>query len=251
MIKNRIVSIELPPVKLRFMNESDEQFRDIGKNNFSLLEDYGFEQSSTVLDIGCGYGRLAYALNVERPDFNGQYLGLDILEKHIAWSKKAFKKKNKFFKFESINVKNDRYFVEGKISPSDYRLPIDANHFDFVSLFSVFTHMYEADTLNYLNEINRVMKIDGTCIATFFTYDDAVLAKVNNRDGGISLTHELNEHTRYFNSEDPLHAIAFQYDYLCALITQCGFSVEMTSSGHWAGGQSPHYQDVFVLRKTG
>ena len=249
MTKNKIGNIELPPMELRFMNETDEQFIDIGLSNFSLLEISCFEDDSRILDLGCGYGRLAYALNMERPSFSGEYLGLDILDKHIAWCKKAFGKKRELFKFDSIDVKNDRYHVAGTISPSEYSLPVDENYFDYVSLFSVFTHMYEADILNYLNEINRVLKPGAICVATFFTYNDAVLAKVNNRGGGITLTHQLNEHTRYFNSEDPLHAIAFEHGYLLDTITRCGFSVESTISGHWAGGPSPHYQDVFVIKK--
>lgn len=243
------MSIKLPPQDLRFMNESDEQFISIGTTNLSILEDHGFTITSKVLDVGCGYGRLAFAINHQYPDFSGQYVGLDILKKHIGWCNKAFKGKKSKYLFQPIDIMNDRYNAEGVINAEEYRFEHNDASFDHVTLFSVFTHMYEPDIDNYLKEICRVLCNKGICVATFFTYDDELLAKINLRNAGITLNHSLNKHTRYFNENDPLHAIAFDREYLKDKISDLGFEILSIEGGHWAGGNSIHYQDVFVLEK--
>jgi 2-polyprenyl-3-methyl-5-hydroxy-6-metoxy-1,4-benzoquinol methylase len=40
-------------------------------------------KNGSILDVGCGYGRLAYALH--SMDFNGSYHGIDILKNQIDW----------------------------------------------------------------------------------------------------------------------------------------------------------------------
>jgi len=41
------------------MNEDDQKFIEIGKVNIELLQSYGLNETSKILDIGSGYGRLA------------------------------------------------------------------------------------------------------------------------------------------------------------------------------------------------
>ncbi|MFZ5759998.1 MAG: hypothetical protein ACOY32_10285 [Thermodesulfobacteriota bacterium] len=74
MIQERI---PLPPDKLRFMNEDDDKFLRIGRQCLDLLADKGFNRFSSLIDIGSGYGRLAYAI-LDRFDFQGNYTGVDM-----------------------------------------------------------------------------------------------------------------------------------------------------------------------------
>ncbi len=59
---------------------------------------YG-EEESIPLDLGCGYGRLAYALNTEVPNFRGRYIGLDILVRHIEWCQQEIERRLPNFTF--------------------------------------------------------------------------------------------------------------------------------------------------------
>jgi len=241
--------LELPPKSLRFMNEDDQKFFDIGRVNIKLLEEYGLDKTSFILDIGSGYGRLAYALNKEFPKFSGKYVGVDILPKHVKWCQDNIEEKLENYKFDHLNIINDRYNPEGTIKADQVIIDYNSVEFDLVCLFSVFTHMYERDIKHYLSQINNNLKKGGLCIATFFIYDDERLKKINSREDAFNMKYELNSHTRYYSPEDKLHAISFKKDFVQKMCVEHNFSMEKIVYGDWAGGQTGYYQDYVVLRK--
>ena len=100
---------------------------------------------------------------------------------------------------------------------------------------------------NYLGEIARLLRPGGGCVATFFLYDEERLEKINGKDAGITLHHTMGDNCRYFNAEDPLHAIAFEKAHMESMIAGHGFEVRSFALGHWAGGGAPQYQDIFSL----
>lgn len=74
----------MPPAELRFMGASDEEFARVGDRVVrSLRELAGLEPAESVLEIGCGYGRVAHALL--RSGHAGPYTGMDILPRHVEW----------------------------------------------------------------------------------------------------------------------------------------------------------------------
>jgi SAM-dependent methyltransferase len=77
-------AIPLPPARLRFMRESDEQLIATGDELAGLLAEYGMTADADVLDVGCGYGRLALGI-LHATDHRGPYLGFDILPRHVDW----------------------------------------------------------------------------------------------------------------------------------------------------------------------
>lgn len=115
-------------------------------------------------------------------------------------------------------------------------------------LFSVFTHMYENEIKNYLREIFRILKPSGRCFSTFFLFDEERLARVTDPERGLCMTYSLNDHTRYHNEQDKLHAISFERSYIENLATDLGFEILSTVYGTWAGG-AESYQDYMVLTK--
>lgn len=246
--KNNAV-LELPPKSLRFMNEDDEKFAEIGRVNIELLQSYGLDETSSILDLGSGYGRLAIALHKKFPDFSGNYVGVDILPKHISWCQENIESKLKNYKFNHLNVVNDRYNPKGNIEANKVKIDYKPLKFNLACLFSVFTHMYEEDIKHYLSQIHKNLKEEGLCIATFFIYDDERLEKINAREEGYNMKYELNDHTRYYSPEDKLHAISFKKDFIEKMCRDCGFNVEKVVYGDWASGGSGYYQDYVVLRK--
>jgi SAM-dependent methyltransferase len=78
------MTLPLPPAELRFMNEDDEAFAAIGDAIvLDMIELCALSADSAVLDVGSGYGRVAHAL--ARREFEGVYLGLEILPRHVTW----------------------------------------------------------------------------------------------------------------------------------------------------------------------
>lgn len=239
-------ALPLPPPGLRFMNESDQEFLEIGEQNLSLLQEAGFGQDSSLLDIGSGYGRLAHAIARTMP-FRGRYLGMDILAPHIHWCQENITRRVPNLRFSHVDIRNGRYNPRGIVEGKRFRFDHDDRSFDFCALFSVFTHMYEADIHNYLCEIARLLKASGRCVATFFLYDDQRLSNVTSQRCNLPMHHVLNEHTRYYNVEDPLHAIAYHRDYVEEIVESCGLNVLGWRYGNWGGDGGSTYQDVMIL----
>ena len=121
-----------------------------------------------VLDIGSGIGRTAIALT-QYLSTDGKYEGFDAVKKGVKWCNSRIAKDFPNFSFKYIPLKNDLYNNTGK-KASKFVFPYQDKTFDKVFLFSVFTHMQICEIKNYLKEIERVLKPDGMCLATLFTY---------------------------------------------------------------------------------
>lgn len=219
------MTVFLPPKELRFMGEDDDAFISIGD---ALLSDaLRHVNPETVLDIGCGYGRLAYAL--KRRGFLGRYFGLDVLPRHIKWLQDNFG--DPTYRFELANVRNGRYNPKGKLETSEvvFRPGFSPD----LSLFvSVFTHMYESDIEAYLRKVREISSPKSVVYATFFLEGGDQARRPYRFD------HRLNDHCSYHDPSDPLHAIAYDEAWLRDFFDRCGFACHDLSY---------RYQDVAVL----
>jgi SAM-dependent methyltransferase len=241
---------------MRFMGENDERFLAAGDSLARTLIDRGLQPDFTLLDVGCGYGRLAFGL-IRQLDFVGRYEGFDPLPRHIQWSSEAITGHSSNFRFRHLDVANDRYNRRGSIAAASITFPFSDATFDMCVLFSVFTHMYEADIRRYMAEIRRVIKETGTCVATFFLFSDHRLAAVTSDRARFPMRHQLDETTRFFNPQEILHAIAYDEGHVREMWERAGLHVEDTEWGSWAGDQQAHgvgsdqdtppFQDVMTV----
>jgi SAM-dependent methyltransferase len=211
----------LPPRSMRFMGEDDEKFSAIGDLYVRAISEYAIP--TNLLDIGCGYGRLAYALH--RSGFKGPYLGLDVIPHCISWLQENFTVPR--YGFRTVDVRNDRYNPTGKMDASNVRF--DAKPADVVTLLSVFTHMWDVEIVGYLRALRPLAR--GIVYATFFI-------KGGEPRGPAQAIHKLSDHSYTADLNDPLHVIAYDEDWLRSVVTEAGFSVRDLKYG---------YQDVLVL----
>lgn len=241
--------IPLPPEKLRFMNENDEQLIQVADELAGLLVSYGLTDSSSVLDVGCGYGRLAMGL-LHATDHHGPYLGFDIQARSIDWCQSALTPLFPSMRFVHLDVRNGRYNPKGTIDPTTMSFPARSASIDACALISVFTHFYRADIERYMAEIRRVLRPGGFAVVTWFLFDEARLPRATSSEATYPMIHELDAETRYTKEGDPLRAIAYHEDAMRAMAGAARLEVRTIDRGTWAGEPGRVFQDVVVLARS-
>lgn len=244
------MALPLPPTELRYMGEDDEQFLAIGDGLVrDLVELAALRDGSSVLDVGCGYGRVAHALR--RAGFDGRYLGFDIVPRAVDWCRDVLAPASGgALAFQHLDVHNDRYNPGGALTASEVSFPLADAGADIVIATSVFTHMLPDDVRHYLAETSRLLSPNGRALVTFFalepTWEEAELA----RRSKLPMLHRLDPSVRYHNPDDALHAIGYDVRWIHEAVAAAGLRVYATRLGTWCGRTAGlGFQDVFVLER--
>lgn len=106
----------------------------------------GLTDTSALLDVGCGSGRLAHRLAAR--GFHGRYLGLDVVPALLDHARTLAPA----FEFAA---------TEGLTAPAG------DGEFDLVCFFSVFTHLPFEACLRWLGECHRVLRPGGRVVVSF------------------------------------------------------------------------------------
>jgi len=126
------------------------EFIAVGKLEFSLLRSLGLKEGHSVVDVGCGSGRLALPLSV-LPGIS--YVGTDIVPQLLEHAKKIVARPD--WRFELTR---------------GLSIPCEDNSADFVCFFSVLTHLTHEDSYRYLREARRVLKRGGKIVFSFLEF---------------------------------------------------------------------------------
>ena len=231
------------------MNEDDEGLIRIGDELAGILVEHGLTPDASVLDVGCGYGRLALGI-LHATDHRGAYLGFDILRRQIEWCRTTITPAFPKVRFVHLDVRNARYNPKGTLEASEATFPARSAATDLCALFSVFTHMYRADIEGYLAEIRRVLRPGGVAVTTWFVLDAARIPLAAAPDAMYPMVHTLDATTRYADATDPLRAIAYDEDAVRAMVAAARLEVVTVVRGTWAGEPGRTVQDIVVLRRS-
>lgn len=218
--------------------------------NDLLIKWGGFQPSQRVLDVGCSMGRLAMPL-MKYLDNKGSYEGLDIVRAAIDRCSNNITPKYPNFRFKIADIYNKNYNPYGKLTASEYKFPYQNGEFDFVCLFSVFTHMLPKDMENYFSEISRVLKPGGKCIISFFLLNDKYLDMERDDEDYTPFIY-VEKGFRTINKNTPEFAVAYEGDHVRTLYDNNGLKIiEPIKYGHWRVNRSIiGGQDIVLASKT-
>lgn len=238
-----------PPKGMIYTGGGD--FKKQGQSLLKQLIELGdLEPHHRVLDIGSGIGRIAIPLT-QYLNKKGSYEGFDVVELGVNWCKDKVSSRFPNFNFQYIPIDNDLYRADGK-SAANFNFPYADNSFDFVVLTSVFTHMLPAEVENYMREIQRVLKKDGQCFATFFVLNketEAYEAKQNK----FSFPYDYG-HYKLMDEKVKSANVAFQENYIKKeLVDKNQLQLKNIHYGFWSGRPETsvqNFQDILVFKKV-
>ncbi|QSR89432.1 class I SAM-dependent methyltransferase [Methylacidiphilum caldifontis] len=107
----------------------------------------------SLLDVGCGSGRLAYALCCSELSDQVQYIGIDIVPELLDYARQKCQRPNFVFLY------NDKF-----------KIPLDNEQVDLVCFFSVLTHLLQEEAVIMLKEARRVLKAKGKILFTYLNF---------------------------------------------------------------------------------
>jgi SAM-dependent methyltransferase len=205
-----------------------------------------------VLDLGCGMGRMARPLT-RYLSAAGQYWGLDVGKPAIAWCQAHLTSAHPNFHFQHLDERSGLYNPEGRLLPKELRLPFPDGVFDFVFLTSVFTHLLPDAAERYLAEVDRVLKPDGRCLATFFLVNDATRPLLDRE--GNPIRFPIAREGSWISTEEILEAaVALPEDSIRRWIQATEMRVvEPIRYGSWSSAYPEpfSFQDVVLFGKPG
>jgi ubiquinone/menaquinone biosynthesis C-methylase UbiE len=122
-------------------------YDEIGQIAAEIVIQCGATNSSSIIDLGCGSGRLAKQIGIRLPQI--QYLGIDVVQELLDY---AATRTPPHFRYLLNYAQN---------------IPVPDASVDMVVAFSVFTHLYHEESFVYLRDIKRVLRPGGAAVFSF------------------------------------------------------------------------------------
>jgi len=126
------------------------QFEAMGLLQKDLLIGSGLRPEHSIVDVGCGSGRLAKQLDGY---LTGEYLGIDVVPALVDYGRSHCRRPE--WRFEVA---------------TDLQIPAEDSSADLVCFFSVFTHLRHEESYLYLREAKRVLKPKGKVVFSFLEF---------------------------------------------------------------------------------
>ena len=127
-------------------------YQRTGQIQCAALRHLGLRDGQSLIDLGCGSGRLAAALG---HSLRINYLGIDIVQALLDYAASKSPAHYRFIRSHALHV------------------PAPDASADMVCAFSVFTHLQHTETYLYLEDIRRVLRPTGRLVFSFVEFASA------------------------------------------------------------------------------
>lgn len=204
-------ALPIPPLEMRrLVGPTDPAMFD-NPSGALVFPEIGADAYRSVLDFGCGCGRIARQLIQQRarPD---RYVGIDLHPGMTRWCSQNLAPVAPGFDFLHHDVGN-RGFNPGD-KPSVAPFPAGDDEFTLVIAHSVFTHLVQEQAVHYLREVARVLRPDGVFYATWFFFDKRLYPMMQEFQNAL-----------YINHSDPTNAVIFDREWVRARVRENGLVI--------------------------
>jgi SAM-dependent methyltransferase len=214
--------------------------------------DLGAKRS--VLDVGCGCGRIAAGLT-QLLDRNSDYVGVDILPGLVEFGRKFITPRYPRFKFLLLDEGN---FTYDSLRPKGSVVDIaklwqaaPAGSVDLAISISLFTHLDYAAAVDVLRNVSRLLASSGQAFITIFVVDGEARRNIESGVTGFRFAHRTpSGELAAEKIEDPTFAVGYDVEKMDELVDSAGLRREGWIRGYWSQGNSGEtFQDALILRK--
>ncbi len=195
---------ELPPET----SIGDGDYDLIGRIELSALLDAGLEAEHTLVDFGCGTGRLAVHVIPRLP--RGAYVGIDISRTMLAHARSSVASR-------CAGATCDVSWTQ----QTGTAFSLADKSVDFFAAFSVFTHMEHEDAYRYLADGHRVARPGGRFVFSCLTMNLPVARTIFLASADISVEERWKS----------VRNVTTTYEYMGALAEMAGWRVDRWCSG--------------------
>lgn len=209
----------------------------------------GLQPHYSVLDAGCGIGRIALPLT-RFLNKKGTYDGFDIVKNEIDWCNKHISPQYPNFRFLFTGSFNQLKNTSDKTNVGNCAFPYDNAKFDFVFLASVFTHMMPAEVEQFINESGRVMKSGATALMSLYIVNCESEDLMIKRPTSMNFPVNKGFYRLYSLRTDNQY-VAYDEEWLLEKLSNAGLKMESIKYGQWCGRQYFFdYQDLLICSKV-
>jgi SAM-dependent methyltransferase len=214
----------------------------------------GLTPTSTLLDYGCGLGRIAFAA---RHFLNGgHYYGYEPNQDALSFLKDAYADLPNFH-FHGDALLADADYValhagrerERGISPESVDLsafvdrPVDVQY-----THSVFTHMWQPAIIHMLKQFGRLVQPGATCVNTWLIVDKFAAYVLRCDLADRRLPYRVNGALTYQPS-NPLMCVAYELEDVRRMYETAGHEIIEILWGSWSGRDNGvTFIDIVVSR---
>ncbi|NKB43303.1 MAG: methyltransferase domain-containing protein [Alphaproteobacteria bacterium] len=125
------------------------RYEEIGVIEKNVLRHVGLSDGMSLVDLGCGSGRLAHSLSQE---MQIDYCGIDVVEALLDYARTKAPTHYRFLANWALT------------------LPLEKASADIICAFSLLTHLHHAESYLYLEEMHRVLKPTGRVVFSFLEF---------------------------------------------------------------------------------
>jgi SAM-dependent methyltransferase len=210
--KSDIPNIPIPPLYLRqTVGVEDTSFFENPHGDLVFGNAVDPEKYQSVFDFGCGCGRIARQLLLQRTNVPQNYVGLDLFKPSIDWCTKNLTQLNDKFVFHHHDFYNPGLNPGGK--KSGLALP-NLGKFSLVNAHSVFTHIIEDHVKFYFEQIANLVADHGCIRTSWFLCNKNLFPMMQTFQNSL-----------YINTDDPSNAVIYDQEFVKSLYDSCQLNI--------------------------